>query len=87
MDQSQQVVARERLQCQGVSKKKSATLSPGLRILEVACRDKVNFLNQAIKVNVEEKDVQAGRPIVFELLHEHASQSGSGFQITTSAEK
>ena len=49
--------------------------------------EKVNFLNQAIKVNVEEKDVQAGRPIVFELLQEHASQSGSGFQITTSAEK
>ena len=49
--------------------------------------EKVNFLNQAIKVNVEEKEVQAGRPIVLELLQEHASQSGSGFQITTSAKK
>ena len=35
MDQSQPVVAGERLQCLGISQKKNATLPPGLRIVDL----------------------------------------------------
>lgn len=37
---------------------------------------KVDFLNQAIKVGADAKDVEAGRTIVLQLLKEHASKSG-----------
>lgn len=37
---------------------------------------KVDFLNRAIKVDVKSNDVETGRPIVLELLKEHASKTG-----------
>ena len=42
--------------------------------------EKVDFLNQVIKVNVKAKDVEKGRPIVLTLLKEHASKSGPGLK-------
>ena len=42
--------------------------------------EKVDFLNQVIKVNVKAKDVETGRPIVLKLLKEHASKSGPGLK-------
>lgn len=43
-------------------------------------RNKVEFLNRAIKVDVIAEDVETGRPIVMEMLKEHALKSGPGLR-------